>query len=80
MQGASRSCAPRWRARVARAPGLGGGAAEYDFAQFLPALRKNLELRRRYIECFDDYAEPYDAVLDDYEPGMKTAEVRALFD
>ena len=38
---------------------------------FLPALRTNLELRKRYIECFDgDYAEPYDAVLDDYERGM----------
>ena len=39
-------------------------------------LRKNLDLRRRYVECFDgDYDEPYDALLDDYEPGMKTAEV-----
>jgi carboxypeptidase Taq len=52
-----------------------------DFASFLPALRKNLELRRRYIACFDgDFDEPYDAVLDDYERGMKTAEVRTLFD
>ena len=24
-----------------------------DFAGFLPALRENVELRRRYIECFD---------------------------
>jgi carboxypeptidase Taq len=53
---------------------------ESDFAQFLPALRKNYELRRRYVECFDDYDEPYDVVLDDFEPGMKTAEVRAVFD
>jgi carboxypeptidase Taq len=52
-----------------------------DFASFLPALRANLELRRRYVECFDgDYDEPYDAVLDDYERGMKTTEVRSLFD
>jgi carboxypeptidase Taq len=52
-----------------------------DFGSFLPVLRTNLELRKRYIECFDgDYAEPYDAVLDDYERGMKTAEVRSLFD
>ena len=41
----------------------------------------NLELRRRYIACFDGtYDEPYDAALDDYERGMKTAEVRALFE
>jgi carboxypeptidase Taq len=52
-----------------------------DFGAFLPALKTNLELRRRYIECFDgDYAEPYDAVLDDYERGMTAAEVRVLFD
>src|SRR5689334_1073527 len=51
-----------------------------DFAAFLPALRENVELRRRYIECFDgQYAEPYDAVLDDFERGMTTAEVRSLF-
>ena len=53
---------------------------ESDFEQFVPALRKNLELRRRYVECFDDYDEPYDVLLDDFEPGMKTAEVRAVFD
>ena len=53
---------------------------ESDFSQFLPALRTNFELRRRYVECFDDYDEPYDVLLDDFEPGMKTAEVRAVFD
>jgi len=31
---------------------------ESDFSQFLPALRTNIELRRRYVECFDDYDEP----------------------
>ncbi len=51
-----------------------------DFASFLPVLRKNVELRKRYIECFDVGDEPYDIVLDDYERGMKTAEVRRLFD
>jgi carboxypeptidase Taq len=51
-----------------------------DFSQFLPALRTNMDLRRRYVECFDDYDEPYDVLLDDFEPGMKTAEVRAVFD
>ena len=51
-----------------------------DFASFLPVLRKNLDLRKRYIECFDAGDEPYDIVLDDFERGMKTAEVRQLFD
>ena len=51
------------RVVVARACRCGSRrASDNDFAAFLPALRKNLELRKRYIECFDgDYAEPYDA-------------------
>jgi carboxypeptidase Taq len=53
---------------------------ESDFSQFLPALRHNFDLRRRYVECFDDFDEPYDVLLDDFEPGMKTAEVREVFD
>ena len=51
-----------------------------DYALFLPQLERAVELKRRYIECFDGYDEPYDVLLDDFEPGMKTAEVRAVFD
>ena len=51
-----------------------------DYDSFRPWLDRNLELRRRYIECFDTADEEYDILLDDYEPGMKTAEVRAVFD
>jgi carboxypeptidase Taq len=51
-----------------------------DFAAFLPVLRKNLDLRKRYIDCFEVGDEPYDIVLDDYERGMKTKEVRGIFD
>ena len=52
-----------------------------DFASFLPVLRRNLDLSRRYVECFDgSYDEPYDALLDDYEPDMKAALVRETFD
>ncbi|MFL5954727.1 MAG: carboxypeptidase M32 [Gaiellaceae bacterium] len=51
-----------------------------DFGSFLPVLRKNLDLRKRYIECFEVDDEPYDIVLDDYERGMKTKEVRRIFD
>jgi carboxypeptidase Taq len=55
--------------------------ANNDFATFLPVLRKNLDLRKQYIELFlDDYDEPYDVVLDDFERDMKSAEVRELFD
>ncbi len=51
-----------------------------DWALFLPHLTHAIELRRRYVECFEPAAEPYDILLDDYEPGMRSAEVRAVFD
>ncbi|CAN5841890.1 carboxypeptidase M32 [soil metagenome] len=51
-----------------------------NYSLFRPQLEQNLELRRRYIECFDDYAEPYDVLLDDFERGMTAAEVRVVFD
>src|SRR5690348_2396569 len=51
-----------------------------DFELFRPHLEQAAELKKRYTECFQPVDEPYDALLDDYEPGMKTAEVRAVFD
>ncbi len=51
-----------------------------DFATFKPWLDRVLELKRRYVECFAPYDDPYDPLLDDFEPGMKTVEVRAVFD
>jgi carboxypeptidase Taq len=53
--------------------------ANSDFASFLPYLREGLELKRRYIDCFADYECAYDVLLDDFEPGMRTAEVAELF-
>ncbi len=50
-----------------------------DFASFLPYLRENVELKRRYIDCFEPTDQPYTALLDDYEPGMTTTEVREVF-
>jgi carboxypeptidase Taq len=53
---------------------------ESDFAAFRPALERNLELRLEYVECFDPVEEPYDILLDDFEPETTTAEVRTIFD
>ena len=50
--------------------------AESDFQQFLPVLERNVELRQRYVSCFDNVDEPYDILLDDFEPQTTTAEVR----
>ncbi|MEK7325911.1 MAG: carboxypeptidase M32, partial [Chloroflexota bacterium] len=51
-----------------------------DFSIFLPHLQKNVELKHKFVECFDDVEHVYDPLLDEYEPGMKTAEVRVVFD
>ena len=51
-----------------------------DFESLRPHLEQNLELKHRYIECFDPADETYDVLLDQYEPNMKTAEVRQIFD
>jgi carboxypeptidase Taq len=53
--------------------------ATSNFELFLPLLERNMELRRRYIACFEPREEPYDILLDDFEPEMETAEVRRIF-
>lgn len=54
--------------------------ASSDFESFLPALEQNLELKRRYVECFEWDDSPYTPLLDDFEPLMKTSEVADVFD
>ena len=56
-----------------------GAREENDFSAFQPWLERVLDLRRRWIECFAPYDDPYDVVLDDYEEGMRTEDVRAIF-
>src|SRR5918996_2327203 len=51
-----------------------------DFSIFQPHLEKVVELVHKYISFFPPGDHPYDTLLDDYEPGMKTAEVKAIFD
>lgn len=72
-------------ADMARAGSVGQQAwiearRESDFASFMPYLERNFELVRRYIDCFDDFECAYDPLLDDFEPGARTAEVGRLFD
>jgi len=52
---------------------------EAQFADFRPSLERVLELQRRLIECFAPYDDPYDVLLDDYEEGTKTEDVRVIF-
>jgi carboxypeptidase Taq len=51
-----------------------------DFSIFRPHLEKVMELTEKYVSYFPPSDHPYDVLLDDYEPGMKTAEVQAIFD
>jgi carboxypeptidase Taq len=53
---------------------------ENDYAAFRPWLDRQLELKREYIACFEPVADPYDILLDDFEQGTTTAEVRVVFD
>ena len=52
---------------------------ESDFAAFRPWLERGIDLRLRYVECHAPYDDPYDVLLEDYEPGMKTSEIREIF-
>jgi carboxypeptidase Taq len=51
-----------------------------DFSIFQPHLEKVVELVHKYISFFPPADHPYDTLLDDYEPGMKTSDVKAIFD
>jgi carboxypeptidase Taq len=47
----------------------------------LPHLRENVELTRRYADCFDGFpgfTQVYDALLDEYEPEMTTEQMRGV--
>ena len=54
--------------------------AKRDFSIFRPHLEKVVELVQRYITFFPTAEHPYDTLLEDFEPGMKTAEVQAIFE
>jgi carboxypeptidase Taq len=53
--------------------------ATSDFPLFRPHLEKIVDLRRRYTGFFPPADHPYDLLLDDFDSGLKTAEVRAVF-
>ncbi|MBD3401674.1 carboxypeptidase M32, partial [candidate division GN15 bacterium] len=50
-----------------------------DFAMFAPWLEKNIELNLRKADALGYEDDRYDALLDGFEPHMKTAEVETVF-
>jgi carboxypeptidase Taq len=54
--------------------------AASDWAGFAPTVSHLLDLSRQMAEAYGYEDRAYDALLDQYEPGMKTAEVEVVFD
>jgi len=72
-------------AEMTHAAGVGVAAwdqakAASDFESFIPHLERQLELKLRYIDCFPEIETPYDVLIDEYEEGTTTADVRRVFD
>ena len=53
--------------------------ADEDVATFLPMLQKVVDLRREEAAAVAGDTDPYDALLDDYEPGASGASLGAMF-
>ena len=51
-----------------------------DFKTFAPTLQKLLDLVRRQADCLGYDETPYDALLDRYEPGLKSSDASKVFD
>jgi carboxypeptidase Taq len=54
--------------------------AREDVAGFLPTLRKVVDLKRQEGAALAAGGDAYDALVDDYEPGMTGAAIAAMFD
>ncbi|MEW6249862.1 MAG: carboxypeptidase M32 [Planctomycetota bacterium] len=54
--------------------------AASDFERFAPHLDKLLDLKRQVADRIGYTTEPYDALMDEFEPGARVAEVQAVFD
>ncbi|MFV0492595.1 MAG: carboxypeptidase M32 [Pseudorhodobacter sp.] len=54
--------------------------AKNDVAAFLPTLREVIALKREEAACLAQGGSPYDALIDDYEPGATAESLGAMFD
>ena len=53
--------------------------ADEDVASFLPILQKVVDLRKEEASAIAGNTDPYDALLDDYEPGATGDSIGAMF-
>lgn len=54
--------------------------ATSDFKLFQPHLEEMVEFSRRFAEYYGYEENPYDALIEEYEPGMTTREIRAVIE
>lgn len=54
--------------------------ARSDFAMLRPCLEEIVAYEKEFTECIGYDKNPYDALLDNYEPGLKTDEIKAIVD
>ncbi len=53
--------------------------SENDFALYAPVLEEIISLIREKADLYGYDDDPYDSLLDNFEPGMKTSEVEQVF-
>jgi carboxypeptidase Taq len=80
----ARKVPPALVAEIARATSLGmevwvQARKESNFAAFQPAFQRILDLQRELAQCLGFVESSYDALLDQYEPGMKKSELVKVF-
>jgi carboxypeptidase Taq len=68
------------RAEVLGVPAWAEARKNSDYQAFLPYLRRNVELKLQYVECFADSGKSaYDILLDDYQEDARSEDVTAIF-
>jgi carboxypeptidase Taq len=80
----ARKVPPSLVAEIARTTSQGielwtDAKAQSDFALFRPVLSRIFQLEKDLARCLGFEEHIYDALLDQYEPGMKTTRLKALF-
>ena len=73
-----------WLANFARLTSVSQNAWEVakeksDFGHFKPLLKQIVEKRREYANFFAPFEHIYDPLLNEFEPGMKTIDVKNIF-
>ena len=69
------------KAEVMGIPAWAEARQNSDFEAFLPYLERNVDLKRRYVECFKDTGKSdYDILLDDYQEDARSEEITAIFE